>query len=62
MENAPDIILFWYFIVLYCKIPESIAEDALLSNITSYWEYLSANKAKIKSLLNEEVRFIYGGS
>ena len=26
------------------------AEDALLSNITSYWEYLSANKAKIKSV------------
>lgn len=26
------------------------AEDTLLSNITSYWEYLSANKAKIKSV------------
>lgn len=26
------------------------AEDELLSNITSYWEYLSANKAKIKSV------------
>ena len=26
------------------------AEDALYSNITSYWEYLSANKAKIKSV------------
>ncbi len=26
------------------------AEDALLSNITSYWEYLSANKAKIESV------------
>ena len=25
-------------------------QDALLSNITSYWEYLSANKAKIKSV------------
>ena len=26
------------------------AEDELLSNITSFWEYLSANKAKIKSV------------
>ena len=29
------------------------AEDKLLSDITSYWEYLSANKAKIKSVKSQ---------
>jgi outer membrane protein/adhesin transport system outer membrane protein len=29
------------------------AEDKLRSDITSYWEYLSANKAKIKSVQSQ---------